>query len=180
MTEGQPPDTDYSSLPRYAGSDNLGPDPSDNRGERGWQNSRHFDVLPDGSPPHDPRHVATHSRIVRTGEVCGTVAAGAVLALMVMAGRKAWLDHGWGWSLARYAVAAPLAPAAWLPGYYYGVGVALLFAPGDFLRGPIGAKWLRLAGVRTPGAARLLALLLLLGSAAIALPILYLLLRRAW
>ncbi len=39
--------------------------------------------------------------------------------------------------------------------YLSGAAATLLFAPSDFLRGPIGRKWVRVAGVKSPLAARL-------------------------
>jgi hypothetical protein len=46
--------------------------------------------------------------------------------------------------------------------YFYGTSVALRFTPSDFLRGPIGRKWLKLAGVKSVATARVLCSLLLI------------------
>jgi hypothetical protein len=47
-------------------------------------------------------------------------------------------------------------------GLFFGVAVACLFAPRDFLEGPVGSRWMRMIGTKSVGAARLVCLVVAL------------------
>jgi len=142
----------------------------------GFQKSQQFDVPGEGEPAYDPGHVATHRIIVRVGKVCGAVGivvAGLfVFACLLVAGASAASpDRASGvsvrtviWGTLFVILIAAATPVAF---YFYGTSVALLFAPSDFLRGPIGRKWLKVAGVKGIAVARVLCFVLLIAPPAL-------------
>jgi hypothetical protein len=125
----------------------------------------------EGEPPYDARHVATHRTIVRVGKICGAagiVAAGLFLftCLLLAVSRSTSPDPTSGSSVRGILwgalVSILIAAATPIVFYFYGTSVALLFAPSEFLRGPIGRKWLKVAGVKSIAVARVLCFVLLI------------------
>lgn len=123
-----------------------------------------FHVPAEGEATYDPRDVRWHQYVVRLGKLFGACAG---LPLMAVA---AWLYLDFLLTAPNLvgALVGPVLVAGIYPGFrLFGCGAGLLVAPGRFLRGPIGRRWLTIVGVRSPLAARLVCLLLLGAFAAV-------------
>ena len=132
-----------------------------------------FHIPENEEAPYDPVQIAVHKRVLRVGMIFAAVglipamiyAIGAVYSAVVDVGR----------AVQYLLVGIPMAIAIPVLFYFYGTSIALLFTPTAFLQGPIGKKWLKVAGVKSPGMARLLCLLLFLFSTAIIIAVVVLL-----
>jgi hypothetical protein len=103
----------------------------------------------------DSAHGATryHRRIVVIAGCCGAIAAigGAVAALLQPPDAKDFLK-----------VLLMMPPMFAVIGILEGVAVACLFAPREFLSGPVGQKWMSLIGTKSVIGARITCALLVL------------------
>lgn len=117
-----------------------------------------FHVPAEGEAAYDPRDVRWHQHIVLLGKLFGAcfglpltvLAAGLYLVFLLTAASLVG------------AILGLVVVVGLYPGFrLFGCGAGLLVAPGRFLRGPIGRRWLTIVGVSSPLAARLVCLLLL-------------------
>ena len=95
------------------------------------------------------KHSADHKRIVAISTAFGLAGAATGVVLVIYA---AGLKEG-GRDFAKILM-APLVFA--VEGLVWGVSVALLFAPQDFLTGPFGRKWMGLVGTTDVVVARII------------------------
>ncbi|HMF15978.1 MAG TPA: hypothetical protein VKE98_02175 [Gemmataceae bacterium] len=120
------------------------------------------------------RHVTYHKRIVWVGGVFGGLGLvlGLLISLMVL--NLATKRPGT-WNL---ILMSPIVSAALFT--FVGIAVACLFAPREFLCGPLGTKWMKLIGIRNILGARIVcALLSVIGILGMAL-LGWELIRRLW
>jgi len=128
-----------------------------------------FDVPGDGEAPYEARQVATHKRIVTVGKLFAAVGLLPGIGIgiaAVITGLQSFTagDLRMGAISFVFGVPFAIAPVGF---YFYGASMGLLFSPATFLGGPIGKKWLKIAGVKSAVAARVLCLLLFMFSFAI-------------
>ena len=98
------------------------------------------------------RHVSQHGRIASLGGLFG--ALGAVLGL-IFAGMAPG-DPASGKGTGEVLLAPLLFGAA---GCLFGAAIGCLFAPRDFLAGPLGRKWMEMIGTKNVVVARMVCLL---------------------
>jgi hypothetical protein len=142
---------------------------------RDWRNfnkTKYFDVPDEDEAEYEPDEVATHRRVVMVGNVFAAIGlvVGVVLAIAVVIGSMGALEAGEqriGRVLKALVFGLLLAIGIPVGLYFYGTNIGLLFTPTTFLEGPIGKKWLKMAGVKSPIVARILCALLLVFSTAI-------------
>ena len=126
-----------------------------------FRKTTRFHVPAKGGGRYDPAHIRIHKIVVGVGLAVGAlgvlVALGlaACCAMIVLTGKN----------LRGSYVATTLLgiPVSLLipPGLYFiGTSIGLVFTPNRFLRGPIGQKWLEIAGVKSPILARVLCILI--------------------
>jgi len=148
---------------------------------RAWYDLRtttQFHVPDEGEAGYERDDIATHKRIVAVGKAFAAVGlvVGIVMAIGIIVGGLQTLMEGKPFmdgtpvsigmlkALPLLILAVIAIPVVC---YFYGTSVTLLFAPRVFLAGPIGKKWLKIAGVKSPTMARILCAILLLSSTAI-------------
>jgi len=98
-----------------------------------------------------PKHTAYHRRIVAISALCGIVSAVAGI-IVVGAGRDSHSEH----VRPSYFILTPLLLGA--AGLLFGVAIACVLAPREFLAGPMGQKWMKLIGTKSVPVARLVCL----------------------
>ena len=124
--------------------------------------SLYFHIATSGEAPYDSRDIAFHKLVVRIGLVFGGLAALATIAQVILAIVGLFSKPGGPGVILVIALEYGAYVLALVPvAYLVGIGVALVFAPNRFLRGPIGRKWLGIVGVKGPLAGRIVCLLLL-------------------
>jgi hypothetical protein len=114
--------------------------------------SARYHIPGDGEQPYSPGDVAVHKLVVGTGMILGLI--GVIPAIGI--GAAACYFVATEKNVMAMLIGLPIAVAVPAVFYFYGTSVALLFTPSSFLRGPIGQKWLKVAGVKSPAAARAL------------------------
>ena len=108
-----------------------------------------------------PRHSTYHKRIIVVCSALGSVGVLAGASFSVIG--FLWPPPG---DKTRLLLLAPFMAGA--AGVLFGVAVACLFAPREFLTGPIGSKWMTLIGTKSVLAARIVCLMFLLAPVAFA------------
>jgi hypothetical protein len=98
------------------------------------------------------RHATYHRRIVLVGGIFGAIGAALGLALSIGTSTADKADKD-----VKGILLAPLMFAA--AGVLFGVAMACLFAPTEFLMGPVGRKWMKLIGTESVRGARLTCLI---------------------
>jgi hypothetical protein len=138
-------------------------------GLKSLQKTLSFHVPSEGEAPYDQRDISIHRSIVRLGKVVAVLGVfGAVaffvLALVVTTGSS---DRPGG-SIVRLILFSIVVTAA-IPvlAYFVGTSLGLLLAPSRFFKGPIGRKWLKVAGAKNAGVVRALCLAVLVALLAI-------------
>jgi hypothetical protein len=124
-----------------------------------FRETTRFHVPAKGGGRYDPAHIRIHKIVVGVGLAFG--ALGVLAALGFAAGSVIVALSAK--NLESAAVTLIGIPVSFLipPGcYFIGTSMALVFAPTRFLRGPIGQKWVKIAGVKSPILARLLFILI--------------------
>ena len=140
---------------------------------RDWTNltkTTRFHVPGNAEAPYDTAQVAVHKRVLTTGLIFASVGLLAGIAYGIAAIGYAvseFRGNDPGKSIQALLFGIPFAIVVPVAFYFYGTSMALLFTPSAFLQGPIGKKWLKIAGVKSPIAARVLCLLLFVFSTAI-------------
>ena len=109
-----------------------------------------------------PRHSTYHKRIVAVCIVFGIL--GGLIGLGFVITELLWPDPGH--KDYKLLLLAPIMAGA--AGILFGATLACLFAPHEFLTGPIGSKWMTLIGTKSVLAARIVCLMVLLAPAALA------------
>jgi hypothetical protein len=119
-----------------------------------------FHVPAKGAGKYDPAHIRIHKVVVGVGLALGALGVLAALGcagVCVMAAHSAKTFSSFATTLTFGIVTSLLIP----PGcYFIGTSLVLAFTPTRFLRGPIGQKWLGIAGVQGPLLARVLFILI--------------------
>ena len=124
-----------------------------------FRKTTRFHVPAKGGGRLDPAHVTIHKIVVGVGLAFGALGALAALALAAgcaMAALSAKNARSGAETLIGIPVCLLIPPGC----YFIGTSLALAFTPTRFLRGPIGQKWLKVAGVKSPILARLLFILI--------------------
>jgi ABC-type Fe3+ transport system permease subunit len=118
-------------------------------------------VSPDGDALEEagenaPKHASFHRVIVAVSCVCGVI--GGCLGVALVIGYVLLLQSEPGRRFDFRILLVPLALAAF--GHFLGVAMACAFAPQTFLTGPLGRKWMKLIGTKSPLLARIVCFLL--------------------
>lgn len=103
------------------------------------------------------RHAAYHKRIVLVSCICGGI--GAVVGIVFLG--YAWFDPKLKPNDRSAAFMAPFLCGA--AGILFGAAAACLFAPDDFLEGPLGQKWMSFVGTKNVVVARAVCAFISLG-----------------
>jgi len=132
-------------------------EPGTGRGKTVW-NSPWFHIPSEGEPTYDPLHIAIHKLVVAVGLAFGALGLLPALAIAVFLAVLLWKEP----FLAVCSFVADIAiiPTIVAAFYLFGAALPLMFTPNAFLRGPIGRKWAKAAGVRSPLAIRCVCLCL--------------------
>ena len=98
------------------------------------------------------RHSAYHKRIILVSSVFGILGAaiGIIASIALAVDAKSGKDI-------KGVLLTPFMFGA--GGLLFGVAVACLFAPRDFLTGPLGKKWMKLIGTKSVLVARIVCLI---------------------
>ena len=93
------------------------------------------------------RHVAYHKRIVLMSVLLGALGLMIGIALSLFGVTHGMDSRNW-----PVLVATPVLMG--LAGSVLGISMACLFAPNEFLTGPVGRRWMSLIGTKSVGVAR--------------------------
>jgi hypothetical protein len=124
-----------------------------------FRKSTRFHVPTKGGGRLDPTHVTIHKIVVGVGLAFGALgvlaalgfAAGCAMVALSAKNTRSGVE-----ALIGIPVSLLIPPGC----YFIGTSMALAFTPNRFLRGPIGQKWLKVAGVKSPILARVLFILI--------------------
>ncbi len=101
------------------------------------------------------KHVSVHRIIVAVSAFFGLVGAGLGIGVLVLAAG----DKVAAKDLGKLLLAPPMFA---IMGIVFGLVVTCLFAPRDFLSGPVGQKWMKLVGTESVVVARIVCFLCLM------------------
>jgi hypothetical protein len=120
-----------------------------------------------------PLHAMFHKRIVAVSIVFGIL--GGLIGLGFAISGLLWPHPGHEDDQKMLLLAPMMAGAA---GLLFGAAVACLFAPREFLTGPIGSKWMTLIGTKNVLAARLVCLMVAMIPVGFVIAVIYVEARR--
>jgi hypothetical protein len=118
-----------------------------------------FHVPAKGGGRFDPVHITVHKVVVGVGLAFGALGVLAALGFAAGCAMVALTAKTPG-SAAETLIGIPVSLLIPPGCYFIGTSLALAFTPTRFLRGPIGRKWLKVAGVKSPILARVVFILI--------------------
>lgn len=106
------------------------------------------------------KHAALHRRIVRIAITCACCGASFGIACLVLTARAGHLRPAAANQIEQSGAVLLFSPFMFAAaGLIFGTALGCLFAPNNFLRGPVGQRWMQLIGTQSMFATRLVCLL---------------------
>jgi hypothetical protein len=124
-----------------------------------FRNTMRFHVPAKRGGRFDAAHITTHKVVIGVGLAFGALGVLAALGFAA-GGAMAALSAKDARSGAATLIAIPVSLLIPPGCYFIGTSLALAFTPTRFLTGPIGQKWLTIAGVKSPILARVVFILI--------------------